>query len=135
MASTTQTYEADLAVGVPTNPPVRSLKDEHRDWLRTGAPWPWFGTASPPRDWEAKQWLAAFRQLECEIQVSLSGCFAYHIPQRAEDEAFPLLAWIKAAERRAPGISYQIHALATQYNELKVALDRLKACSGQQAAA
>jgi len=129
-------FALDLDIGIPitAQPTPRDLQrasDERYVGLDL---FPYDGKGPRPPLWEERQWLSAYRRAGCNIECANgSRFFAYMMPGKTVDEGVRLLAWLRDAEKRSPGIGYRVHALAVNFEGVKVALEDMKARSGKPA--
>lgn len=70
-------------------------------------------------DAEAQTWLHMYGRLDCGFDLSpYSRSLAYKVPPGSEDEAFPLIGWLDAAEKRIPGITARVIEIYFNYDAL-----------------
>lgn len=122
-------YELDAAAGIPVEAkgptPEQVRANERANWIKTGAPFPYFGPGLPPPNWEEQRWLDAYKRAGCEIRCDHGG-INYYMPGKCADEGVELLCWLGAAEDRVPGISYRVHSQALRFEHIKAALNRFQ---------
>lgn len=84
---------------------------------------------NPTLDQEAGEWLDLFKRLGCSLDLSPhSHSLGYNIPQDAQKsgEAWPLIAWLDAAESRIPGITARVIEIAFNYDAIEAVLVRAR---------